>query len=136
MFRPALALFLIAVFPAFAQSPREAVMAELTAAAKAENPSFAGFSAERGQALYMNPQTGGKPETPSCASCHSEKPSAEGRNVRTGKPIPPMAVSANAKRFTDREETEKWFGRNCKEVLGRNCTSQEKGDFVTWLAGR
>jgi cytochrome c553 len=126
-------LFLLAASPAFAQSPRQALMAELAAAAKAENPAFAGFSSERGKALYMTPNSGGKPETPSCSACHSDKPNAEGRNVRTGKPIPPMAVSVNAKRFTDREETEKWFGRNCKEVLGRNCTATEKGDFATWL---
>jgi cytochrome c peroxidase len=111
-------------------------MAELAAAAKAENPAFAGFSPERGKALYLTPQVGGKPETPACATCHSEKPSAEGRNVRTGKPILPMAVSANAKRFTDREETEKWFARNCKEVLGRACTATEKGDFAAWLIGQ
>jgi hypothetical protein len=129
-------IFLLATSPALAQSPREALMAELAVAAKAENPAFAGFSPERGKTLYMSQQTGGKPETPSCASCHSEKPSTEGRNVRTGKPIPPMAISANAKRFTDREETEKWFGRNCKEVLGRNCTATEKGDFATWLGGQ
>jgi cytochrome c peroxidase len=76
-------LFLLAASPAFAQSPRQALMAELAAAAKAENPAFAGFSSERGKALYMTPNSGGKPETPSCSACHSDKPNAEGRNVRT-----------------------------------------------------
>jgi len=44
-----------------------------------------------------------------------------------------MAVSANPQRFTDMEKVEKWFGRNCNSVLGRDCTPQEKGDVATWL---
>jgi len=28
---------------------------------------------------------------------------------------------------------EKWFKRNCKDVLARECTAQEKADFVAFL---
>jgi len=28
----------------------------------------------------------------------------------------------------------KWFRRNCKTVLGRECTAQEKGDILTYLS--
>jgi hypothetical protein len=29
---------------------------------------------------------------------------------------------------------EKWFKRNCSDVLGRACSAQEKGDLLAWLA--
>ena len=51
----------------------------------------------------------------------------------TGKTIAPMAVSANPERFTDEAKIEKWFRRNCKEVVGRECTAAEKADFLAWL---
>ena len=44
------------------------------------------------------------------------------------------AVTANAERFSDPAKVEKWFGRNCKEVVGRACTSAEKADFMTYLS--
>jgi len=47
-----------------------------------------------------------------------------------------MAVSANPARFTDPGEVEKHFARDCKNVLERACTAEEKGDFVTFLSGR
>jgi hypothetical protein len=30
-------------------------------------------------------------------------------------------------------KVEKWFKRNCKDVLDRECTVQEKADFVAFL---
>ena len=44
-----------------------------------------------------------------------------------------MAASASPKRYTDRAKTEKWFRRNCHNVLGRDCTATEKGDFITFM---
>ena len=44
-----------------------------------------------------------------------------------------MAVSANPKRYTNKADVEKWFKRNCKQVLGRECTPAEKGDFITFM---
>ena len=78
------------------------------------------------------PHSGGKPDTPSCTTCHTDSPLNTGK-TRAGKAIEPMAVSANPQRFTDMEKVEKWFGRNCNSVLGRDCTPQEKGDVATWL---
>ncbi|HYH20866.1 MAG TPA: DUF1924 domain-containing protein [Azospirillum sp.] len=106
------------------------------ALAKAQAADFAGFSAERGRALYLGPHGGGKPETASCAACHTENPAAAGRHARTGRAIEPMAVSANPARFTDAAEVEKRFERDCVNVLGRACTAREKGDFITFLAGK
>jgi hypothetical protein len=39
----------------------------------------------------------------------------------------------NAGRFTDAAKTEKWFKRNCIEVIGKECTAAEKADFVAYL---
>lgn len=70
----------------------------------------------------------------SCSSCHTLKPAADGKHASTGKRIAPMAPLANPERFTDVAKVEKWFGRNCKEVVGRACTPAEKADFVTFLS--
>ncbi|WP_395455135.1 DUF1924 domain-containing protein [Azospirillum melinis] len=106
-------------------------------AAQAKAPDFTGFSAERGQALYLGPHAGGTvADTPACASCHTRDPAGTGRHYKTGRDILPMAVSANPKRFTDPAEVEKRFGRDCVNVLGRACTAREKGDFITFLSNR
>ena len=44
-----------------------------------------------------------------------------------------LAPAANAQRFTDAAKVEKWFKRNCNEVLERACTAQEKGDVLAYL---
>ncbi|MCB1893515.1 MAG: DUF1924 domain-containing protein, partial [Rhodocyclaceae bacterium] len=51
----------------------------------------------------------------------------------TGKAIKPLAPRAEAARFTDAAKTEKWFRRNCSEVVGRECTAAEKADFILFL---
>lgn len=100
-----------------------------TAQAKQENPAFAGFSAEQGQRFYAT--THGKEW--SCATCHGRTPSAIGQHTATGKTITPLAPAANVERFTRPDKVEKWFKRNCNEVLGRPCTAQEKGDLLAYL---
>ncbi|HRQ83364.1 MAG TPA: DUF1924 domain-containing protein, partial [Azospirillaceae bacterium] len=126
----------VAPQPAQAQTPQQKLLAEYAAAAKAADPAFAGFSAERGQALYLGPHKGGKPETPACAACHTAEPRNTGRHIATGRDILPMALSANPKRFADRADVEKRFARDCPGVLGRDCSAAEKGDFITYLIGR
>ena len=54
-------------------------------------------------------------------------------HVCTGKSIELMAPSVNPKRLTDSRLIEKWFKRNCKWTLGRECTPQEKGDLLVYL---
>jgi hypothetical protein len=49
--------------------------------------------------------------------------------------VAPLAPTAHPERFTDRREVEKWFNRNCKQVIGRECTAEEKGNFLTYLLG-
>jgi hypothetical protein len=69
----------------------------------------------------------------SCASCHTATPTVEGKHASTGKPIGPLAPAFNPERFTDAAKTEKWFRRNCNDVMGRECTAGEKADVLAWL---
>jgi len=118
---------------AAADPARDRLLADYAAQAKAEGGSFSGFSAERGRALYMGPHAGGKPEANACAVCHTANPAAAGQHARTGRAIAPMAVRVNPQRFTDAAEVEKRFSRDCPTVIGRACTAQDKGDFITFL---
>ncbi len=102
---------------------------------KPPTPAFGGFSAQRGEQLFRSNFTTGKPDTPSCTTCHTADP-RNGGQTRAGKDIEPMAVSANPKRYTDQAKAEKWFGRNCNNVLGRECTPTEKGDFIAFMLTR
>jgi len=69
----------------------------------------------------------------SCSSCHGAVPTGEGKHAVTGKAIGPLAPAFNAKRFADSAKTEKWFRRNCNDVLGRECQPAEKADVLAWL---
>ena len=55
------------------------------------------------------------------------------RLTGTGKVIGPLAPAFNPERFTDAAKTEKWFRRNCNDVMGRECTAGEKADVLAWL---
>jgi len=120
---------------AFADPRRDAILADLLAQAQQAEPGFAGFSAERGAALYQAAHTGGKQGTGSCTACHGTSPQDTGQ-TRAGKAIEPMAVSKNPARYTDKANVEKWFTRNCQDVLGRACSAREKGDFLTYMLGQ
>ncbi|HEX9802278.1 MAG TPA: DUF1924 domain-containing protein [Gammaproteobacteria bacterium] len=92
------------------------------------------FDAARAEAMWTRNFTHPKADQPrSCASCHTDNLKADGKHARTGKPIEPLAPSVNPQRLTDAREIEKWFGRNCKWTLGRECTAQEKGDFLSYM---
>ena len=69
----------------------------------------------------------------SCSTCHTAVPTVEGKHASTGKVIAPMAPAFNPLRFTDAAKTEKWFRRNCNDVVGRECSAAEKADVLSWL---
>jgi uncharacterized membrane protein len=105
---------------------------ETLAALKTEaknTSSFQGFSAEAGERFFKQKHA----NELSCAACHTENPAAPGKHAKTGKIIKALAPAANAERFTDAAKAEKWFKRNCNDVLGRVCTPQEKGDVLAYL---
>lgn len=86
-------------------------------------------NAARGQSFF-NARHGGEW---SCASCHGQPPTAEGKHANTGKAIAPLAPAFNPKAFTDTAKVDKWFRRNCKDVLARECSSGEKADVLAYL---
>jgi hypothetical protein len=89
-------------------------------------------SVVRGEKLYRGKFSGGK-TADSCTACHTDNAKAVGRHVRTSKAIDPLAPVAQRDRFTDPEKVEKWFKRNCNDVLGRACSPQEKADFTAYM---
>jgi len=133
--RPVLALVLLASAALVHAGPREDQLAAYAAEAKAADPSFAGFSAVRGEAFHRASPAGGNADTPSCTSCHGTDPGKAGK-TSTGKSIDPMALSVTPDRYTDPAKVEKWFRRNCRQVLGRECSPREKGDWLSWVMSR
>jgi cytochrome c peroxidase len=122
-------LALAAVTPAvLAETPND-FLAAYAQEAKRKNPAYNSPSLERGQRFFT--ELHGREW--SCASCHTRNPAATGKHAVTSKAIEPLAPSANAARFTRASKVEKWFKRNCNDVLGRVCTAQEKGDVLAYL---
>lgn len=85
-------------------------------------------SADRGKTLFV-----ARHGDMSCAGCHGQPPTGEGKHSVTGKAIQPLAPAYNTQRFTDTAKVDKWFKRNCRDVLGRECTAQEKADVLAYL---
>lgn len=129
----ATSLLFLLTFPLIASAaPRDEILGQYAVAAKAALPTFSGFSAKRGEALHFGHFTGGKPDTPSCTTCHGDSPRRAGRTP-AGKSIEPVAMSVSPTRYADAAKVEKWFSRNCTQVLGRECTPLEKGDWLTFV---
>ena len=89
-------------------------------------------STDLGAHLY-NRRFSASGRMPSCTSCHTDDPARPGRHVVTDKAIKPLSPAANAERFSDPAKVEKWFRRNCTEVIGRECSAAEKADFIAFL---
>lgn len=119
---PLFALFV--ALPALAETPQQ-ILDSLVAQA---GPA----SAARGEQFYRAKSSAGK-TADSCAACHTDNPKAVGQHVKTHKSIDPIAPVAQRDRFTDPAKVEKWFKRNCQEVLARACTPQEKADFTAYM---
>ena len=60
-------------------------------------------------------------------------PTGKGKDQTSEKPIAPLAPAANAKRFTEPGRVDNYFRLNCKDVVGRECSAQEKADVLAWL---
>lgn len=114
-----------------AETPQQ-IAQRYSTQASAEQPGFAP-SAKRGAVFFRQP-FGAHEAMPSCTSCHTDNPLQTGRHAVTGKIIRPLAIAANSERFTDPARVEKWFGRNCRDVIGRHCSAAEKADFIAYLS--
>lgn len=115
----------------WAATPQE-LQQQYATQAKQENAALSGFSEQRGLSFFKTERLHSSGQKVSCATCHTADPKNQGK-TRANKVIEPMAVVANPQRFTDVVKVEKWFGRNCKDVLERACTAQEKGDFIQYM---
>jgi len=92
------------------------------------------FSAAAGEVLWNKGFVDAKKgDKRSCTTCHTTDLKQTGKHARTGKAIEPMAPSVNPKRLTKVKKIKKWFVRNCKWTLGRECTVQEKGDVLAFI---
>ena len=125
-----LSLLLISI-AGHAETPQQ-IRQIYTSEASAQQAAFAP-SAKRGESLFRQ-RFALNDKMPACTSCHTDSPLNAGQHAVTGKSVKPLAVAANAERFADPAKVEKWFGRNCKEVVGRACTPAEKADFVTYMS--
>jgi mono/diheme cytochrome c family protein len=118
----ALAVLAALAAPALAATPADQLAALNAAAGAPGRPA-------NGQRFFTSTHGGEW----SCASCHGQTPTAQGKHARTGKAISPLAPAFNDARFVDEAKSEKWFRRNCNDVVGRECTSAEKADVLAWL---
>jgi len=87
--------------------------------------------AEQGRAFFTS-RHGGQW---SCSSCHGNPPVKTGQHASTGKDIAPLAPAFNPRAFTDSARVDKWFRRNCNDVLKRECSAVEKADVLAYLIG-
>ena len=92
------------------------------------------FDEQAGEKLwnkqFKDSKTG---EMRSCNTCHGTDLKKVGKHARTGKPIEPMAPSVNKKSLTETKKIKKWFKRNCKWTVGRECSTQEQADILSYL---
>jgi mono/diheme cytochrome c family protein len=109
------------------------------AAAKKADSSYAGLSVDEGKAFFNREviQFKGDTKNPgkaiACASCHTANPADTGKHIVTGKSIKPLSPAVNAKRFSSVKNVEKKFTEHCNEVVGSDCTPQEKGNYIAYL---
>lgn len=111
--------------PALAETPQEMLRTH-------EQEAGGQGSAARGEKFFFAKRAHSNGEMVGCTTCHTDNPKATGK-TRANKLIEPIASIANKERFTDPAKVDKWFKRNCKDVLERACTAQEKADFIAFM---
>lgn len=129
----AVVLGVLRLFPigeAEAGAPQPALMDQYRQEARKADASYVADPG-RGKALYFAEYDRDGVKT-SCATCHTDDARRPGKSP-VGKLIDPLAPVANPDRFTERKKADRWFDRNCKQVLDRPCTAAEKADFLAYL---
>ncbi len=111
-------------------------MEELAKQAKQENPDFKGFDYKRGEKIFTSTHIGKRGKPISCVSCHTSDLTKEGKNINTGKVLPPLSPQANPKSITKVKKVKKWLKRNFKDVYNRVGTAQEKGDAIVYIVNK
>ena len=56
-------------------------------------------------------------------------------HIRTDQTITPKVLLEQLRRmgYTETAKVDKWFKRNCNDVFKRECSAQEKADFMAYL---
>jgi len=91
-------------------------------------------NAKNGEKFWNQTFTGKAPFVErSCKTCHTANLKNSGEHARTGKVLKPLAPSVNASSLTKTKKIKKWFKRNCKWTVGRECSVQEKADILAFI---
>ncbi|KAF0204113.1 MAG: hypothetical protein FD173_1661 [Gallionellaceae bacterium] len=127
-------LYALMILASFVEAPAAmASPASDTLLAKYKAEGVSKIDVAKAKADWTKEAKGEDGEMMSCSTCHGTDFSKAGKHHKTHKVIEPMSPKVNAERFTDEKKIEKWFKRNCKDTWGRECTTQEKADFLTFL---
>lgn len=86
-------------------------------------------SAVRGEVFFATKRLHGW----SCATCHHAPPKRAGAHIKTKKTLRALAPAFNERSLTQQRKADKWFRRNCNDVVGRACSAQEKADVIAYL---
>jgi hypothetical protein len=115
----------------------------LAGAAQAETPqqileglvaqAGSGIRRARGEKLFRGKFAGGKTADSVVPPAIPTMPKRLASTSRPTRPSIRWPRSAQKDRFTDPAKVEKWFKRNCNDVLSRACTPQEKADFTAYM---
>jgi hypothetical protein len=100
--------------------------------AKNIDPASKGVSADDGKAFF-NRELTIRGKQIACASCHTTNPADIGKHAVTKKAIQPLAPAVNPKRFSNLDKVEKNFEKHCLDIISRDCTAQEKANFIAYL---
>jgi mono/diheme cytochrome c family protein len=114
-------------------APIDEYMKTLEVEAKAADSSFTGFSAKRGEAIFLSKHIGKRGKEVSCASCHTNNLNQAGENIFTGKTIEALSPKANPQRLTKLSKVKKWLRRNFNDVYKHEGSAQQKGDVLTYI---
>lgn len=90
------------------------------------------LSADEGKAFYTKKVVVDGKDL-SCSACHTDNPAQHGKHNVTGKEIQPMSPAVNPKRFAEIQKSEKGFTKHCKDLYKKDCSAQDKGNFITYL---
>lgn len=141
MFKPYLILtsILLSVNAYADVATAQKLVDKYAAIAKNVDPNYPGPSASQGKEFFNREviQFKGDKSNPgkklACASCHTANPADFGKHIVTGKKIRPLSPAVNPKRFASIDHVERQFTKHCNEVVGSDCTVQEKANYIAFL---
>jgi cytochrome c peroxidase len=109
----------------------QTLMDKYTASAKLVDKDFTA-SAIEGK-MFFNRTFKNDGHEAACATCHTQNPANYGKHVVTKKEIKPLSPMVNPKRFTNIDKVEEKFTEHCNDILGADCSAQEKAHFIKYL---